>query len=65
MVFIVITGQFQNVLDIFIQAYPQAITQQTASAAAFPIGIMVSSPAIILVALAIWALVRASRGAGE
>ena len=63
MVFMVITGTFQDVLNVFISSFPDAITQQTASAAAFPVGILVASPAIILVALAIWAFVRASRGA--
>ena len=62
-VFIIVTGAFQKVLNVFIDSFPEAITQQTASAAAFPVGILVASPAIILVAIAIWAFVRASRGA--
>lgn len=62
MAFMILTGTFQQVLNTFITSYPDAITQQTVTTAAFPAGIIVASPAIILVALAVWAVVRASSG---
>lgn len=65
LVFMVVTGAFQDVLNLFIASFPDAITQQTVSAAQFPIGILVASPAIILIALALWALVRASSGGSD
>lgn len=62
LIFVSVTGQFQNMLNIFIVQFPGVITEQTVNAAAFPVGILTYSPAIILIAIAVWALVRASNG---
>lgn len=63
MIFVLITHQFQVILNLMITQFG-VITTQTISAASFGIGIMVYSPAIILIALSVWALVRASSEGG-
>lgn len=64
-IFVTVTKQFQNILNIFIVEFPNVISEQTVNAAAFPVGILTYAPAVILIAIAIWALVRASNSGGE
>lgn len=59
MIFITVTKQVQVVLNLMIAQFG-VITEQTVSAASFGAGILVASPAIVLIAVGIWALVRAA-----
>lgn len=58
LVFVYIADIFTKVQNIFLNFYPGIITEQTMAAGNFGLGIIVASPALILIALAIWALVR-------
>lgn len=60
LIYVLITRQFQTVLNIFISSYPGIVTEQTVAAAAFPTMILLCSPVIILFAIAFWAIVRGS-----
>ena len=57
---LLITEQFQNVLNLFISNFP--ITVQTVNAAKFPVMILVGAPVVLLIAISIWAIVRGTGG---
>lgn len=58
LVFVYVAGLFTTVQNIFLEFYPGVITQQTIAAGNFGLGLIVTSPAFILITIAIWALVR-------
>ena len=58
LIYALITCQFQKILDFFLGMYPGVISEQTVSAANFAATCLVCSPAVVLIALAVWALIR-------
>lgn len=50
-VFVDLQGTFQTI-------FPNTITEQTVAAGNFGFGLLIASPILILVSLAVWALVR-------
>jgi hypothetical protein len=62
LIFMVVIQAYQQVLNIFIDIFPGVITEQTVAAAAFGTNLIVASPAIILIVIGIWAIVRGGSG---
>ena len=62
LIFLFITKQFQDVLNLFIGIFPNTITEQTVNAANFPVMVIQGAPVVFLIAIAIWAIVRGMGG---
>jgi phenylacetate-coenzyme A ligase PaaK-like adenylate-forming protein len=62
LVFTVVMQAYQQVLNTFIDIFPGIITEQTVAAAAFGTNLIIASPAILMIVIAIWAIVRAGSG---
>lgn len=62
LIYLLVTAQFQEVLNLFISNFPGVITEQTANAAAFPVMILMGAPVVLLIAIAFWAIVRGMGG---
>lgn len=58
LVFVYIADVFGSAQDIFLNSYSGVITEQTIAAGNFGLALIVSSPALLMMAIAIWALVR-------
>ena len=62
LIFLFITKQFQDVLNLFLGIFPNTITEQTVNAANFPVMVIQGAPVVFLIAIAIWAIVRGMGG---
>ena len=60
LIYLLITAQFQSVLNLFIGNFPVSV--QTINAANFPVMILTGAPVVLLIAIAIWAIVRGMGG---
>lgn len=58
LVVVYVADIFVGLQNIFQNIFPSTITEQTIAAGNFGFGLLIASPALILIALAIWALVR-------
>lgn len=56
--FVFVADIFVDLQNIFLDIWPHAITEQTIAAGNFGFSMLLASPILLLVALAIWAVVR-------
>lgn len=57
-IFAFITRLFQNILDLFVNMYPSIISEQTITTANSVVAFLIYAPAILLIIVAIWAIIR-------
>lgn len=58
LVFVFAGGQLVDISSVIMDTFPNTITQQTIDAIQFPLRVLVASPALVLIVIGGWALIK-------